>query len=152
MLKKGKLIMQIKYLVKELTPYKKYKDIYEIDINGIKTRFFNGEYKFLLEMTNEKYELIKEWIKKNMVPYLTRKTFNPYISSYGLKHNCEADIDEYVCNGDLKYALSEMGYEHDPKEEMDINYYYKLSSKYAKERNKRLKEEATEAFCKGKYK
>ena len=126
--------MQINYEVRHLKPSGQYKDRQEININGIPTMFMNGELEYLQELSGEDYGRTKEWCVSNLIPYMTRKSFNDRTSSYGLKHMCEADIGGemgcsgwYVCNAAIKYILSELGYEHNPRWHYDINYTYQLS-------------------------
>ena len=135
--------MKINYDIVHLKPLGQYKDRQTIDINGIHTMFMNGELQYLEELSDEDYATIKLWVVEELVPYMTRKTFNPKHSSYGLKHIAEREISEklygnrgsyYVCNAAIKYALSELGHEHSPISHCEINYFYKLSEDFYKKR------------------
>ncbi len=62
------------------------------------------------EFTNEDFariEKIRTFIKKTMEPSIG---FSESSTSYGLKHDCERAIGEYVSNGELIYAMYLEGY------------------------------------------
>jgi len=71
--------------------------------------FYQNEYEFLLERLPEDYQKIKEWVERELMPYMTRKTINVWHTSYGLKHDAEKELDFYVSNGDIKLILLEKG-------------------------------------------
>lgn len=55
--------------------------------------------------------LLENWIDEKLMPYMTRKTINYGISSYGLKHIAESELGFYVANDTLKELLEERGVE-----------------------------------------
>ncbi|UAB82815.1 hypothetical protein INR75_11270 [Zunongwangia sp. SCSIO 43204] len=91
-----------------------------LDLNG----FSNNEEKFnqTIFSKTKKIDKLRSQIKK----YFTKtKSFNLKRSSYGLKHDLERHIDEYVANGELIYAMHLEGY----KIKRDgINCYFNISS------------------------
>jgi hypothetical protein len=69
--------------------------------------FYRSEYEYLLELDEIKYEEIKQWVDSRLMPYMTRESINEAHSSYRLKHIAENELNFYVSNGDIKYALLE---------------------------------------------
>ena len=101
-----------------------------------KVPFYQNEYEFLLERLPEDYQKIKEWVEKELMPYMTRKSINELHHSYGLKHVAEKQIGFYVSNGDIKLALMEEGvpfkaYYRDPY------VSYPLSERFYRDRMRR---------------
>lgn len=88
---------------------------YAIEVRG--TKFFNPigcHYSFLLGQGNDKYKTcigdkryhqIEEWLIKNIIPRVCRKS-KKTISSYRIKHWCEREIGGYVSNETIKFILS----------------------------------------------
>jgi len=98
--------------------------------------FYRSEYKHLLELNEKDYEQIKNWVDSRLMPYMTRKSINESYSSYGLKHIAENELDFYVSNGDIKYALLEndvpfKAYDRSP------NTSYPLSQDFRKTVNRK---------------
>lgn len=50
---------------------------------------------------------LADWVYENLEP---RKSYNPNLTSYGLKHLAERAIGEYVKNEDMIQALVNAGY------------------------------------------
>jgi hypothetical protein len=131
--------MNINNDIKHLPTMGKCDKKIEININGIPTIFQNIEFKYLQTVPDFVYAINKEWCIKNIVPYMTRKSFNEKISSYQLKHIVEREIRKthkhkcwYVSNAEIKYILSELGYWHNPKRHYEFSYNYNLSEKFKK--------------------
>jgi len=93
--------------------------------------FSVNDYEFLLERKQEDYDKIEDWFKAQFVPYLTRKSFNEYITSYGIKHIAERELGFYVCNADIKLLTLENGVEY-KKYPHSPNITYKLSKDFYK--------------------
>lgn len=72
---------------------------------------------------------IEEWIDSHLMPYMTRKTINYSISSYGIKHIAESELGFYVSNDAIKELLQERGVEGVL---VGKNAYYPLCSKWKK--------------------
>ncbi len=86
--------------------------------------FSNGNEEFDSSNFTEikKIERIRTEIRK----YFTKtKSFNKTRSSYGLKHDLERHLGNYVANGELIYAMYLEGYEI---KRNDINCYFNISS------------------------
>jgi hypothetical protein len=76
---------------------------------GMSPNYHYGECK---PPEQEQVELCKNWITKNCKP---RKTINHNHSSYGLKHDVERDVGEYISNGAFIRAAIELGYKYKVK-------------------------------------
>lgn len=59
------------------------------------------------EVNENDRQIAMYWVKWNMWP---RKTFNPYRSSYGLKHILEEDTGIYLTNNQFKDLMLQCGY------------------------------------------
>jgi hypothetical protein len=58
-------------------------------------------------VNEEQVNICKEWIQKFCKE---RKTINPKVSSYGLKHEVEAWANNYIENGAFIAAAIDLGY------------------------------------------
>lgn len=67
---------------------------------------------------------LQNWINTHIKPYEIKK-FNPYQSSYGLKHLFEYDGGFYLTNGQFKKAMLLAGFE--PENYNAKNWVFKLS-------------------------
>ena len=98
--------------------------------------FYQNEYEFLLERHPDDYQKIKEWVERELMPYMTKKMINGGPTSYSLKYEAEKDLHFYVCNSDIKFALLEKNvpfksYNFSP------NVSYPLSERFYKDRRRR---------------
>jgi len=64
-------------------------------------------------------QIIAEWVRLALIP--SRRTTKPR-TSYGLKHDLEADLGLYITNGALKGALLASGYDPTPRTAAAINW------------------------------
>lgn len=96
--------------------------------------FYESEYDLLLQRKIEDYNKIKEWVDTELMPYMTRKSFNERHSSYGLKHTAENELGFYVSNGDIKLILLEKGvpFKFEPG---SPNTVYPLSQMFYRRKN-----------------
>lgn len=69
--------------------------------------------------------MLKEWIRVNLLPYMTLKHPNKKHSAYALKHTVEKEIGRYVSQEELQDILHECGY--------PVNDYYPVSERFFKE-------------------
>lgn len=91
-----------------------------LSLNGFSNENEKFDYSILSEI--EKIEKIRAEIRK----YFTKtKSFNLKRSSYGLKHELERHIGNYVANGELIYAMHLEGYKI---KRSGINCYFNISS------------------------
>jgi len=91
-----------------------------LSLNG----FSNGKEKFNPKIfsENKKIKNLRTEIRKY---FRKTKSFNMKASSYGLKHDFEKHIGEYVANGELIYAMYLEGYKI---KRDDINCHFNISS------------------------
>jgi hypothetical protein len=72
----------------------------------------------------EKQLKIKNWVEKTLKPI---KTINTRTNgSYGLKHECERAIEEYVKREELEQVMTDLGYK---SRDYAHTKYYNISSK-----------------------
>lgn len=89
--------------------------------------FREDEYK--TQIGDKRYKYIEEWLCDRVIPKTKGRT-NTYMSSYDLKHVCEADIGGYVSNETIKFILAKNDVRHrDTEEEYPINVLYPMSGK-----------------------
>ncbi|WP_179353810.1 hypothetical protein [Winogradskyella vidalii] len=112
----------------ETKKHNPYDKLSIVDINKLiglcHNGFSNGNEKIDSSTFSEiqKIEKIRAEIKK----YFTKtKSFNLKRSSYGLKHELERHLGNYVTNGELIYAMYLEGYKI---KRCDINCYFNISS------------------------
>lgn len=109
---------------------------YKVIVEGVKffspSSCFNsyilglGEDEYKTEIGDERYNQIKEWIQKNVMPYLDVKG-RKLCSTYGLKHFIEYNIGGYVSNETVKVIMCELGAKKRRVmhgEEYPINLFY----------------------------
>jgi hypothetical protein len=60
-----------------------------------------------LQKASEEVDAVREWIKRRCCQ---RKTYNLRVSSYGLKHSVERDVNRYISNGSCIAAFILEGY------------------------------------------
>lgn len=89
--------------------------------------FREDDYK--TQIGDKRYSYIEEWLHDRVIPKTKGRT-NTYMSSYDLKHVCEADIGGYVSNETIKFILAKNDVRHrNTEEEYPINVLYPMSSK-----------------------
>lgn len=108
----------------------------KVEFNGVK--FFSpveafhlyilgeGDKRDKVRVDDERYNQIKEWIQKNVMPYLDVKG-RKLCSTYGLKHFIEYNIGGYVSNETVKVIMCELGAKKRRVmhgEEYPINLFY----------------------------
>lgn len=71
-----------------------------------KKRDYNALFEFD-RLTKEDQSTLMGWLSKHVQP---RKSPNPQLSSYRLKHEMARDIKLYVPNGAIKKAMLKLGY------------------------------------------
>lgn len=92
--------------------------------------YFPKEY---LEMSEERKELLRNWIKTNLYPI---KTINKWRTSYGMKHLIESDLREYFSNDEFKGGMIKEGYKVDDL--LALNWCFNVSEKSVKDTEKRI--------------
>ena len=78
-------------------------------------------------LSPEKKEAVLDWIRYNLYD---RETFNPDITSYGLKHIYEqvpGSTDRYLTNGQFKGAMLACGFR--AKNTNEINWVFNISAR-----------------------
>lgn len=98
----------------------------------INTNKFNRAYlkcnnpKEYNNLTDGDKQVLLTWIQERLAPYEI-KSYNPNLSSYGLKHMFEREKDIYLTNGEYKGAMLSAGYV--PKDENSVNWIFKIGKK-----------------------
>lgn len=80
-----------------------------VNVNGTKFESPRENFKVISNPNEEHLKKVEAWIDEVLMTYMTRKSINTRISSYGIKHKCEKDIGEYVSNEEIKYLLALKG-------------------------------------------
>lgn len=96
------------------------------DITSVSTWNECGEHyeeKNWKDLGKEKQEIVKKWVRENLIP---RKTINHRHSSYGLKHTCENMVGFYVHNDVIKKALILEGFKANTKQ---LNWFFNIKEK-----------------------
>lgn len=70
--------------------------------------FYKGEVEHMVKRDEHEWIKICNWVQERLLPYMTVKTYNSP-SSYVIKHVAEKEIGLYVCNGDIKWILLQLG-------------------------------------------
>lgn len=78
------------------------------------------------KLTQSEKEQLKMWIDQYIKPHLVKK-YNPYRTSYGLKHLFQSKGGFYVTNGQFKGAMLAAGFE--PESFKDINWVFKIGKR-----------------------
>jgi len=100
------------------------------EIQGVP--FYKGEVEHMIERDEQEWVKICNWVQERLLPYMTVKTYNQP-SSYGIKHAAEQEIGFYVCNGDIKWILLQLG-QPCKKYYRSPNVTYMLSKKFANDK------------------
>lgn len=81
------------------------------------------------QLEQRKKELLQQWINERVKPYLIQ-SYNPSLTSYGLKHYFEKEIGVYVTNGSFKGAMLAAGIL--PESQEALNWVYKVGKRFYK--------------------
>lgn len=84
------------------------------------------------KLTDVQKQALINWIEQHLKPYQI-KSFNPYLSSYILKHYFQKNGGFYVTNGAFKGAVQHVGLQ--PKDETSRNWVFRIGNRAI--RNKR---------------
>lgn len=87
------------------------------------TEDFNGDWYHSKYYPKLHHNMIMDWIKYFIKPI---KTVNSNRGNYGLKHDCERDINDYVHPDEFKSCMVESGFEPSDSTYRDC---YKISEK-----------------------
>ena len=95
---------------------------------------------FIIDCSESHWNKVEDWVNNKLIPYMTRKTINYKTSnSYGLKHTCEKEIDEYTANIQIMYILALRAIKTGKINNLQLyqtDFYYPLSSKFNKVRER----------------
>lgn len=80
-----------------------------------------------LEQRNK--ELLQQWINERVKPYLIQ-SYNPSLTSYGLKHYFEREIGVYITNGAFKGGMLAAGIL--PQSHEALNWVFKVGKRFYK--------------------
>lgn len=81
------------------------------------------------QLSLENKARLQKWIDERVRPNLI-KSYNPYLTSYGLKHYFEQDVGLYISNGVFKGAMLAAGIQ--PKEYDRLNWVFQISKRFYK--------------------
>jgi len=78
------------------------------------------------ELNEYQKATLQDWIAECVIPHKA-KTFNPFHTSYGLKHQFEYNSGIYITNGQFKGAMLTAGFE--PRSYNDLNWVFKIGKR-----------------------
>ena len=81
------------------------------------------------QLEQRKKELLQQWINERVKPHLIQ-SYNPSLTSYGLKHYFEREIGVYVTNGAFKGAMLAAGIL--PESYEALNWVFKVGKRFYK--------------------
>lgn len=81
------------------------------------------------QLEQRKKELLQQWINNRVKPYLIQ-SYNPSLTSYGLKHYFEREIGVYVNNGQFKGGMLAAGIS--PESHEALNWVFKVGKRFYK--------------------
>lgn len=79
----------------------------------------NKPTEYDIPSRSQHHDEIVEWIKSNLIQL---KRIRDWHTSYGLKSYAEQDLDIYIKNGEMKYALQEAGFKAYHTDNKNWNY------------------------------
>jgi hypothetical protein len=82
----------------------------------------NNEYNRNTDTYRDCEKEVSEWINAHIKP---SKRIYPYVTSYGLKHMLDHDINIYLTNNQFKDAMLLAGFY--PVDENELNWKYRIT-------------------------